>query len=344
MRPWGLPPLPSPDVLAARVPRIAPLPTGTARPFWSVMIPTYNCAAYLRRTLASVLAQDPGVDAMHIEVVDDRSTGDHPEAVVDELGSGRVRFGRNPTNLGPTATFNACLERSLGRWVHLLHGDDMVLPGFYEECRRIIARDPEVVMIVGQVVTIDEEDRWTGVIGPEPMHAGRRFEDFVRRQALAQLAQFAGVVVRRDAYERAGGFCTYFDHVADRDMWFRIGQIGSVWCTSRPYGLYRIHSAADTAKHVLRATNVRETYLVTHVNLVRVGMRRSDPEATAFRTWLAHRAYRSARKLYARGLTAGSLSQLHWALRLNPTPRALWLWVRTRFRHALASNTAERAR
>lgn len=39
---------------------IVPVPDGVERPFWSVMIPTYNCANYLRETLASVLAQDMG--------------------------------------------------------------------------------------------------------------------------------------------------------------------------------------------------------------------------------------------------------------------------------------------
>ena len=72
------------------VPNIETLPAGTVRPLWSVMIPAYNCASYLRQTLASVLAQDPGPEQMQIEVVDDGSTKDDPESVVRETGKGRV--------------------------------------------------------------------------------------------------------------------------------------------------------------------------------------------------------------------------------------------------------------
>ncbi len=57
---------------------IAPVPQDTPRPLLSVMIPTYNCAGYLRETLASVLSQDPGPEIMQIEVIDDRSTQDDP--------------------------------------------------------------------------------------------------------------------------------------------------------------------------------------------------------------------------------------------------------------------------
>lgn len=71
---------------------IPPVPDGTPRPLWSVMIPTYNCAKYLRETLASVLVQDPGPDVMQIEVVDDHSTKDDPEAVVKELAGDRYTY------------------------------------------------------------------------------------------------------------------------------------------------------------------------------------------------------------------------------------------------------------
>lgn len=54
----------SPHPRRAAVP---PVPAGTARPRWSVMIPTYHCADYLAHTLRSVLRQDLGPDAMQIE-------------------------------------------------------------------------------------------------------------------------------------------------------------------------------------------------------------------------------------------------------------------------------------
>ena len=112
--------------------KIAPLPQIGSRPFWSVMIPTYNCAEYLAQTLQSVLAQDMGPDWMQIEVIDDCSNNDDPEAVVRDVGRGRVAFHRKPKNAGAIANFNSCLERSRGHFVHILHGDDTVIGGYYE--------------------------------------------------------------------------------------------------------------------------------------------------------------------------------------------------------------------
>jgi len=36
---------------AAAYPRIAPVPPGTPRPFWSIMIPVYNCALNLLQSM-----------------------------------------------------------------------------------------------------------------------------------------------------------------------------------------------------------------------------------------------------------------------------------------------------
>ena len=71
---------------------IEPVGNAENRPFWSVMIPTYNFAKYLVKTLQSVLDQDPGPDRMQIEVVDDVSTKDDPEAVVREVGGAGAVF------------------------------------------------------------------------------------------------------------------------------------------------------------------------------------------------------------------------------------------------------------
>jgi len=323
-----LPPPPSPEEIRAATPAIAPVPPGS-RPFFSVMIPTYNCAGYLRETLASVLAQDAGRDEMQIEIVDDCSTKDDPEAVVAELGRGRVVFYRNPRNLGPTQTFNVCVERARGHWVHILHGDDAVLPGLYDECRRAIAVRPDLVMVAGPLVMIDETGRWVAVIGPRGSELGGVFEDFLRVEAAEQLLQYAGTVVKREAYERVGGFCTVFGHTQDMDMWFRIGECGPVWCTHRPYGLFRVHSASDTSRQLVLGTNVHEEVIAVQMNLARL-VTHGIPPPDDWRERLARRAYRNARKLHRVGSREGRLNQARWAVRLAPTPRNLWLWLRAR--------------
>ena len=82
-------------------PAHSPVPPLAERPFWSVMIPIYNCREdYLRETLGSVLRQAPGAADMQIEVLDNCSTIGDPEAVVREMGAGRIGFHRQTHNLG----------------------------------------------------------------------------------------------------------------------------------------------------------------------------------------------------------------------------------------------------
>ena len=73
-------------------PKIEPLLPQSNQPRWSVMIPSYNCIHYLRRTIESVLAQALDEKEMQIEVIDDCSTDGDYEALVNELSGGRIGF------------------------------------------------------------------------------------------------------------------------------------------------------------------------------------------------------------------------------------------------------------
>src|SRR5919107_2475664 len=92
---------------------IHPLPSGVARPRWSVMIPAHNHCDYLAETLRSVLAQDLGAVHMQLEVIDDASSED-VESVVRSIGKGRVDYFRQPRNIGQIGNFATCLQRSRG--------------------------------------------------------------------------------------------------------------------------------------------------------------------------------------------------------------------------------------
>jgi hypothetical protein len=89
---------------------ILPLADG-ARPRWSVMIPAFDCAGYLEATLRSVLAQDPGPEAMQFEVVDDHSTADDPQEVVTRLGGVLVGYHLETHEVGDVWRVDSCLAR-----------------------------------------------------------------------------------------------------------------------------------------------------------------------------------------------------------------------------------------
>jgi GT2 family glycosyltransferase len=332
--PMKLPAPPSLAELRAHTPAIGAVPGGTPRPFWSVMIPTYNNGHYLRRTLESVLSQDLGPDRMQIEVVDGCSTKDDPEAIVQELGKGRVTFHRLSANRGPAHTFNVSIERSRGHWVHVLHGDDMVLPGFYEAYTAAIHAYPRARTVLGQAIVIDEDDRWTGLFGPVPPVGGGILENFAVSQATRQLVLFPGVVVRRDAYEEVGGFCTWFNHVADWDMWFRLGQHAPVAYMARPFAQYRSHGETDTNRQKVSALNIRECYFVVTANLVRLQGSAPASQGQPWRSQLAAYAEKTAWELDSQNCAEGRYNQARWAWLLEPNRRRLVMlmksWVKYR--------------
>jgi GT2 family glycosyltransferase len=332
----GLPTPPSLGEIRVHTPCIRPVRDGSHRPFWSVMIPTYDSGDYLRRTLESVLCQDPGPDEMQIEVVDGCSTKDDPERITKELGNGRVAFYRLPANKGGPHTFNHCIERSRGHWVHILHGDDMVGPDFYETYATTIRAHPQAQVVIGQALTIDEDDRCIGLFGVVPPIGGGVLEDFAERQASRQLALFPAVVVRRQAYQEVGGFCTLFEHVADWDMWFRLGKVGSVVSIPRPSALFRLHSRSETTRLMISASNVRESYFVISANLARLsGLGRAGSD-NGWRSRLATAADIAAWELDARKCLEGRYNQARWAWMLEPNMRRLMMLLKSWLKHKLS--------
>lgn len=237
-------------------PPIAAVPAGTPRPLWSVMIPTFNCAKYLRLTLQSVLAQAPGPDQMQIEVVDDCSTKDDPEAVVREVGQGRVQFHRKPQNGGAIANFNTCIERSRGQLVHILHGDDLVLPGYYAKFTAAAEAHPTAAFIGCRSFYVDEDGIVTGVSerATSLEKGGRDVTDFL----YATIIQTPGAVVRRSFYEQHGGFLPALIHSADCEMWSRAVSLGGGVVLPDVLCHYRVFATNDSGRLARTAENFRD--------------------------------------------------------------------------------------
>jgi len=237
-------------------PRIGPVPDGVPRPLWSVMIPAYNCAKYLQQTLESVLVQAPAPEQMQIEVVDDCSTKDDPEEVVRNVGQGRVVFHRKPRNEGAIANFNTCIHRSRGQLLHILHGDDYVLPGFYAHLGELAVRHSQCALYATRAFLVDEQGVILGVTARlRELEGGSQVTDSF---FYGTRIQTPGVVVRREFYEGHGGFHPALVHTADCEMWARATALAGGLVSPEVLACYRFFAANDSSRLMRTADNLRD--------------------------------------------------------------------------------------
>jgi GT2 family glycosyltransferase len=229
--------------------------TAARRPRWSVVIPVHDCADYLAQALPEVVAQLADRDDAEIIVVDDASRDD-PAAVVERLGRGRVQFQPNPGHLGAVATFNRCLDLATGELVHLLHGDDMVLPGFYPALEQALA-DPATVAAVCRVQDVDAHNVATYVTRSYRTGTGI-WAGALDAFAVSNRVRAPGIVVRRAAYEQVGGYRTDLPHAADWEMWTRLAAHGPIVFVDQVLACYRRHAGSDTSVRARTGANIRE--------------------------------------------------------------------------------------
>ncbi|MBS1660662.1 MAG: glycosyltransferase [Bacteroidetes bacterium] len=226
------------------------------RPLWSVMIPVYNCSKFIPKVLESVLAQDPGEELMQIEVVDDGSTDADVRKIVERIGKGRIGYYRQERNVGSLWNFETCIQRSKGYWVHLLHGDDFVSPGFYEEIKQLFSRYPDA----GAAFTgFNHVDAGGNILYPNAVLADKpgyvaNWQDLISQ---TQCIQPPAIVLRREVYERLGSFFGVH-YGEDWEMWVRVSYNFPVVHSPRQLANYRIHDNNITSNYFLSGQHIKD--------------------------------------------------------------------------------------
>ena len=181
----------------------------------SVIIPTYNAAALIRRTLDSVLAQG---ECREVIVVDDSSTDD-TVAIVEGLNLPCVKVLRQSENRGPAAARNRGLASATGKYCAFLDGDDYWEPDFLKETASFLDGHPEAVAV--SVMQCHK------IIGKEPaiVPAGLEVKDSV---LLDDFFEFwrrynhvctGSVLFRTNVARQIGGQREYLRICEDLEFW-----------------------------------------------------------------------------------------------------------------------------
>ena len=117
-------------------------------PLVTIGIPTYNRALLVGRAIDSALAQD--YPQLEIIVSDNASTDGTAQACRERAaGDRRLRYARQPHNIGATRNFEEVLRLSSGEYFMWLGDDDWIDPDYVRLCLGTLVDDAGMALVGG---------------------------------------------------------------------------------------------------------------------------------------------------------------------------------------------------
>lgn len=210
-------------------------------PAFTVVIPLFNKAGFIRATVASVLAQDhPDFELI---LVDDGSTDGSAEAVGDLLGP-RVRLIRQD-NAGPGPARNRGIAEASGDWIALLDADDRWRPNHLSVLAGLVHAFPAAGAVTTGFRRISPGDA-DALQAVRPAPGPGRLIDYFMEARRRELICSSSAAVRRDAAQALGGFAP-FRPGEDMHFWVRLALDHPIAATPTETALYVM--AADSLMH-----------------------------------------------------------------------------------------------
>jgi glycosyltransferase involved in cell wall biosynthesis len=117
-----------------------------------LMLPYYGDVGLMQQAVRSIQAQtDP---EWRLTVLDDGTEPGVPEWFAG-LGDERIRYHRNPRNLGILKNFQQCVDRAEAPYMTIMGCDDLLLPEYVATVRGLLAEHPGIGMVQPGVQVID---------------------------------------------------------------------------------------------------------------------------------------------------------------------------------------------
>jgi len=196
----------------------------------SIVIINYNGKGFLQRCISSVLNSD--YPDFEVILVDNGSTDGSVELVQELFGNDPyVKLILNERNLGPSIGRNMGARMARGKYLAFLDNDTDVDSLWLKEAIRFMEVDPTVGAIQCKLLLMDERDKfdyagdYLSQYGFLIQRASFRETDNGQLDKVVEIfsAKSAGMIVRRDVFDRVGGFDEdYFIYMEETDLCWRI--------------------------------------------------------------------------------------------------------------------------
>ncbi|MBM7618238.1 glycosyltransferase involved in cell wall biosynthesis [Bacillus tianshenii] len=213
-----------------------------AKPFFSVIIPTYNRSDIMKEAIESVLQQT--YDDFEIIVIDDHSTDD-TEAVVRGLGDDRIIYKKNTRKKGGGGARNEGIFTATGEWVAFLDDDDVWVANklelFY---KKIKESDGETGLIYSAFTYYDFNNK----VELKTNAYGKT--GWIRNDLLYTnwIGTYSAVAVRTDLLHSINGLDEDFSSYQDLELYVRITEVAKVEYIPESLTLYRVDNLDNISK------------------------------------------------------------------------------------------------
>jgi len=191
-------------------------------PLVSIILPTYNRSEYLSRAIESVLGQT--YNNFELVIIDDCST-DRTSEIISKYQDSRIKIIKNKENLGLVKSLNKAINYAKGECIARIDDDD-----FWSDSKKIekqiefLENNPEYVLVGCGVIKINKQGKEVRkYLFPE--------KDKEIREIMLVISPFVhpGVVFRKKAWEKVGGYDEKLYFSQDSDLWAKLGKIGKLY-------------------------------------------------------------------------------------------------------------------
>jgi glycosyltransferase involved in cell wall biosynthesis len=223
-------------------------PDPSPPPGISIVVPCFNHAAYLERTLASIISQNyPTVEVI---VVDGGSTDGSVDII--KKYEKHLAYWVSERDDGPAEAINKGFARATGEILAWLNSDDTYAAGALWAVARFFQQRPRTEMAIGNALYIDANDQpkvmdhgyqktalyYGSAQPPERVPA---YWSYVH--SIPQPSTF----FRRTLLTRAGELNVKYKYIFDFELFFRFVALIAPAKIERTLSFYRIHADAKTS-------------------------------------------------------------------------------------------------
>lgn len=204
--------------------------------FFSVIMPLYNKAPYVRKAIESVLVQT--IPDWELIVVDDCST-DGSADVVERITDPRIRTVQLDKNGGVGAARNRGVAESKAPYICFLDADDWWEPTFLEEMTGLIERHLGAGIYGTGYYMVKNARKRIAPIGVENGFVeGKINYCQVYAKTLCMPLTSITVAIPRAIFDETGGFKSHLKLGEDFDLWIRIALKHEVILLNKPLSNY----------------------------------------------------------------------------------------------------------